>query len=224
MYCEKCNTKVAQAIRICPKCGNRSFSEVITKNDMPSSHQRPHASSAHSLRNSSLQNPRPWIRFWARFFDWMFFGIFIGIIIGYWAPNSMPHETVLSFMILYLWIFGDAFCISKFGTTPGKKLFRISLTHKSGDPIIFSDALTRSGLVLWRGFALGLPIVYIITGIVAYNNLMKNGTTTWDSEGGYIVSHQKLGFERLIIIAGIAVAFSYLVYLSSESPNHSTYL
>ena len=224
MYCEKCNTKVAQAIRICPKCANRSFSEAITKNVMPSSHQRPHASSAHSLRNSSLQNPRPWIRFWARFFDWMFFGILIGIIIGYWAPNSMPHETVLSFMILYLWVFGDAFCISKFGTTPGKKLFRISLTHKSGNPINFSDALTRSGLVLWRGFAIGLPIVYIITGIVAYNNLKKNGTTTWDSEGGYIVSHQKLGFERLIIITGIAVAFFYLVYLGSESPNHSTYL
>mgnify|MGYP006936610895 CR=1 FL=1 len=31
MYCEQCNTKVAQAMRICPKCGNRSFSEVITK-------------------------------------------------------------------------------------------------------------------------------------------------------------------------------------------------
>ena len=224
MYCEKCNTKVAQAMRICPKCGNRSFSEVITKKNVtPSRRERPRASSARSVLNSSLQNPRPWIRFWARLYDWIFFGVFLGVCIGYWAPNSIPSDTVLGFIIIFLWLFGEAFCISKFGTTPGKKLFRISLTHKSGNPINFSDALTRSGLVLWRGFAIGLPIVYIITGIVAYSNLMKNGTTTWDSEGGYIVSHHKLGLERLFIIAVITAALIYLISLGSNNPNH-TYL
>jgi uncharacterized RDD family membrane protein YckC len=226
MYCDECNTEVAQSIRICPKCGNRNFSKSIT--EKPRVKSTPYAKTSgliNSGKNSTATNPRPWVRLWARLFDIMLMIIFVAIVLMEFFPSyTNIDDTVLGYIILFSWIFGEAFCISKFETTLGKKLFKISLVHKSGKPINFSDALSRSGLVAWRGLALFLPIVYIVTGCIAYKNLMKNGTTTWDADGGYIVSHQKIGIERIIISICIVAIFIYLVILGSNAPQSDTYL
>lgn len=220
MYCEQCNTKVAQSIRICPKCGNRSFSESITTHS-PIPPKTNNRTSRTNLKSQvSTSQPRPWIRLWARMFDYLFFGMFVGFGLEYFFPNNNINDNVLGWIIVIFWIFGEAFCLANFGNTLGKKLFKISITHSSGKPIDYANALTRSARVLWRGFALGLPIVYIVTGCVAYSNLMKNGVTTWDKDGGYVVTHEKIGIERILMILVLIVGpASYLIWLGSQ-PEH----
>ena len=167
-------------------------------------------------KNSTSIKPRPWIRLWSRVFDLIFVISFLGILIGFLFPGlANMDDTKLGFLMLSFWVFGEAFCISKFRTTPGRTLFKISLTHKSGKPINFSDALNRTWLVIFRGLAIYLPVIYIISGCIAYRNLMKYGKTSWDKDGGYIISHQKIGVDRVIVLLGIFGIFSYVIYLGN---------
>lgn len=224
MYCEQCNTKVAQSIRICPKCGNRSFSESITTHSPIPPKTNNRTSRTNLKSQSSTIEPRPWVRLWARVIDYSLFGVFLGLSIGYLFPYSKINDSVLGVMVFVFWIFGEAFCMANFGNTPGKKLLKVSLTHNSGKPINFSNALTRAAQVYWRGLALGLPIVYIITGCVAYSKLMQNGVTTWDRDGGYVVSHQKIGMERIIMIFVLIFApLAYLIWLGYQTEQHYLY-
>jgi len=167
-------------------------------------------------KNNTITKPRPWIRLWARVLDLIFAIAFFGIFFGFLYPDILSmSDTKTGYLIFAIAFFGEVFCVSKFGTTPGKKFFKISLTHKSGKPINFLDALNRTWLVIFRGLALYLPFIYIISGCIAYKNLMKNGKTTWDIDGGYIYSHQKIGVDRIIILLGILGIFFYLIYLGS---------
>jgi uncharacterized RDD family membrane protein YckC len=223
MYCEKCNTKVAQSIRICPKCGNRSFSESITtQTQIPPRTNK--VTQRASVSQAAISTPRPWIRLWARTIDYLLFAIVLGFLHGYLFPNLPFNDRLFGFFLPILWLLGEPFCISNFGTTPGKKMLKITLKHNSGNKINFANALTRSAQVLWRGLALGLPIVYIITGCVAYSNLTKNGTTTWDKDGGFVVTHDRIGLERvLLIIVLIGLPVGFLIWLGAQTPQN-TYL
>ena len=57
------------------------------------------------------------------------------------------------------------------------------------------------------GLGLGLPIVSIITQIVAYRNLTTYRETSWDKSGGFVVSHQQIGGRRIVG----AIVFALLV-------------
>ena len=54
----------------------------------------------------------------------------------------------------------------------------------------------------------GFPIIYLITLSVAYSKLTKNGITTWDKNGGFKISHLRIGALRTIIAVFLVVAFA----------------
>ncbi len=60
---------------------------------------------------------------------------------------------------------------------------------------------------------MGLPIISLITLAVAHKKLLRDGITVWDREGGFVVSHEKIGIVRtvaaLLFMAAIIVAFIY---------------
>jgi hypothetical protein len=47
---------------------------------------------------------------------------------------------------------------------------------------------------------LGVGIVEFVANIIAYNTLRRDGFTTWDHDMDLIVSHEKLGVFRIIMI------------------------
>ncbi len=79
-----------------------------------------------------------------------------------------------------------------------------------------SSALKRSYSVWWHGLGTGFPIIYLITLSVAYSKLTKNGITTWDKNGGFKISHLRIGALRTIIAVFLVVAFLLLVMLGKE--------
>ncbi|MDD8019767.1 MAG: RDD family protein [Acidobacteriota bacterium] len=175
-------------------------------------------------KEKSVPQIRPWVRFWARYIDLMSFSVVVGCILEILnlsildIPDiaDIPEVIILGFLILFLWIFEEAFLLSGPGTTPGKWLLRITLRDSSGGKPTFSSALRRSFSVWWNGLGIGFPIISLITLSVAYSKLTKNGITTWDKNGGFKISHLRIGPLRTIIAVFLVVAFLLLAMLGKQ--------
>jgi len=160
-------------------------------------------------------HPRPWVRFWARLLDMTFYSMMLAFIFPRIADFSMfllqhvsyqwqEYVTRLAEWILInlvAYIFFEGILLSTLGTTLGKMLFKVSLQDAQGKKLSFIAALKRTFLVYFRGLALLLPLISIITLIYSYISLKSSGTTSWDKECHTVVSHQKIG--ALHIIAAI---------------------
>lgn len=206
MFCTQCGTPATTNAVYCTKCG-----AALTL--APLSQESPALATNPTEHSSAAAQNRPWVRFWARMFDIYIFGLLVGFLMGIIAPRFIMQmriqiEPVFLFGIItilpvFLWAFVEALLLSSFGTTPGKWLLKIKITQLSGGPITYSQALRRSLKVWWRGMGTGYPIAYLITLAVAYGRLTRNGITSWDKEGGFSVTHEKVGAVRVIS----AVAF-----------------
>jgi hypothetical protein len=110
-------------------------------------------------------------------------------------------------------VFIESLLLSTIGTTPGKWLFKIRLIPPSGERPKYSTALSRSLKVWWRGLGMGFPFVSLITMTIAYEKLKKNGITTWDKDGGFIVVHERIGPLRVIVAAAFFISILLLELL-----------
>ena len=80
-------------------------------------------------------------------------------------------------------------------------------------------ALKRSLDVWFRGLGLGIPIVTIITTLVAYFSLREDGETSWDRYSNCAVSHSKLSVFRwfIIAIAWLVPLFMWLLLIAEAA-------
>jgi len=156
-------------------------------------------------------HPRQWVRFWARMFDYSLFFLVMGLILRTFAFRIMMMGGSIYLMIcLFLWVFIEAFLLSTWGTTPGKWLLRTSIRSSNYQKLTFSDALNRSFSVWWLGMGAGLPIVFVITMIVASVKLSNMGQTTWDRRNDYHIKHRKVGTARTVIIILYFLCYFFL--------------
>ena len=144
--------------------------------------------------NSASLNKEAWLRYFARVIDitigTMILGAILGIILGIFFVifgvniqilSEVPeYFSMLFVMVIYFLI--EANVISSFGTTPGKKLLGISVYHSNGDYLDYMTSLKRTFTLWFKGLALSLPIISLITLIVAYNRYTDHGITSWDEE------------------------------------------
>ena len=227
MYCDKCKFEVSETMKLCPSCGNRSFVDSLgqIRSTRPSAKQ---SQSTRQPRNNitALQEARPWVRLWAKYIDLMFFMVIFGFSLGYFGMGDWMDTTkdaIVGIIIIMCWMPLDAFILSRWGTTPGRALLKIKLTHRGND-MSFKNLFYRSLKVFVRGFGLGLPIINLITFIVAYFDLKKNKVTSWDQEGNFEVTHEKIGVERIVITVLIFTAFMYFVWIGIQpSQQYTTY-
>lgn len=75
-------------------------------------------------------------------------------------------------------------------TTPGKWLCGIRIVRKDGKPLTFGVALKRELDVFTVGCGLYLPLVAVITQVLGFRSLDKNGKTSWDE------SHELMAVQR----------------------------
>ncbi|NPV82916.1 MAG: RDD family protein [Candidatus Aminicenantes bacterium] len=165
-------------------------------------------------RKVSDKSGRPWVRFVARFIDYNLFGIVFALVLLVVAPRLLIiPEFFLGMLILFLWVFVEAGLLSTWGTTPGKWLLKTRVRDGAGNRLNFSRAFARSASVWLRGMGMGLPIISLITLAVAHKKLLRDGITVWDREGGFVVSHEKIGVARtavaLLFMAAIFLALIY---------------
>ncbi|MEW6642503.1 MAG: RDD family protein [Pseudomonadota bacterium] len=160
-------------------------------------------------------NTHPWRRFFARGLDASFatlpFAIvaIVVLVLGVAIFSALsplllallPFPLLLLVAVFFLLI--EAFCLSRFGTTPGKALYGISVRTKEGKRLSFKLAFWRAFAVFVRGQALWLPFVSLITGIVAYITLKRDGQTTWDRDGEIVVRHRPFTVLRIVLLVVI---------------------
>jgi len=195
--CPQCAAPVGVGLIFCKNCGATL---------------RPPVALTQSLAQgtSSVSQVRPWVRYWARMFDLSLFGLVAGLLIAIFDPRAfsvtkrfggLGSQVIWQMILLFGWVFTESSILSFFGTTPGKALFRTRLVLGESQSIPYSMALSRSFKVWWRGLAAGFPFINLLTLTHAETDLNTDSITSWDREGGFIVTHEKIGVLRVVIAA-----------------------
>jgi hypothetical protein len=164
-------------------------------------------------------SPRPWVRYWARTFDIYLFSIVVGIPLGFVSPEALENtsDIVFGIVLIFAWVLVEAILLCVTGTTPGKSLLKIRISKLKGGSIEIDEALTRSFRVWWRGMGAGMPIVSLFALIIAYDDLKTDGSSSWDRDSDFIISHEKIGWFRILFIATFMMAcFALFVITSIE--------
>ncbi len=152
-----------------------------------------------------------WNRFWARFIDSIVFTCFISVFLVALAPSTAQMHTALYWaLLLFVYHFLEPVMLSSWGSTPGKALLRISVRRADGAKLSYSQAMTRSFKIWLKGEGLGLPFITIIALVKSHRKLTKDGITSWDEEGGFTVTHKKVGFFRNFVAIVIFILFGLL--------------
>ncbi|MBL6691807.1 MAG: RDD family protein [Pseudomonadales bacterium] len=169
--------------------------------------------------NAQLEvvKPRPWVRYWARMFDIYIFSLIVGVFLGLTYPEALEtsNDLLLGVVFMFVWVFVESILLTVAGTTPGKALLKVKLIKPDGNEIRFNEALSRSFRVWWRGMGVGIPLVALFTMTNAYNNLKINGVSSWDKDGAFFVSHEKIGWVRVLVAIVFFIMFLGLIVLGS---------
>ncbi|PYU34411.1 MAG: hypothetical protein DMG28_05870 [Acidobacteria bacterium] len=162
---------------------------------------------------------RPWVRYWARFIDmWigallftalMIITVFLGLVDRSFV-NAKGSTLLFAIGFSFAWSFLEADLLCTWGTTPGKWLLKTTVRDSSGQKLKFVNALDRSFSVWIRGLGIGITFVAIFTLIIAYRKLTRDGKTSWDEYGRYVVSHERIGPLRVVLAVLLILCFCSL--------------
>ncbi|MBC8273539.1 MAG: RDD family protein [Chloroflexi bacterium] len=155
-----------------------------------------------------VRQVRPWVRYFARFVDLFLFSLLAGFVLGMYVPSVLNvPSSFLTVAILFVWIFQEAVLLANCGTTPGKWLFKIKVTDSQGQKLKFSDALNRSFGVGLKGMGGGVPLLPLLTLLGSKSKLKRDGVTVWDEDGGFLVTHSRIGILRSAVAAILVLGF-----------------
>ena len=157
---------------------------------------------------------RPWVRYWAKYFDILVFSFAFGLLMAVLIPQVLQlSDIILGILILFLWVFFEAFLLNSWGTTPGKWLLKVRMRGENDSKLSFSNALNRGFGAWFKGLALGIPLITLVTMLIGYRNLVKNRTTSWDRENHVIVTHGKVGPLRTVLtVLFFTFVFAFLIW------------
>jgi uncharacterized RDD family membrane protein YckC len=164
-----------------------------------------------TARSAISTKLHPWRRYFARMIDlysfilvfFFFLGIVFPELFAADRTSGRQSEYVYAFIGVAAYSIFETFCLNVFGTTFGKLIYGIRVTSKVDTQITFTVALKRSLAVWVRGMGLGIPIVTLVTLVVAYRTLLKDGQTTWDRDFNLVLRHRQLSGLRWFGVAAV---------------------
>lgn len=154
--------------------------------------------------------PHPGRRLIAWLVDLFCFAFILGPALAILAPNAMTqaNPVAMNVLLFALLVPLQALALGGLGSTPGKRLMRIRVTHADGSRLGFGTAMERSVQVWLRGLGLGLPFVSIATMLMSYFRLSSRGRTSWDERLDLRVTHGEMSAPRW---AGVALLLAVVV-------------
>jgi uncharacterized RDD family membrane protein YckC len=226
MFCTECGRENEADTEFCIYCGKKISAHQTVPTRPDELGKIPPLPPDKSQGDETVPQIRPWVRFFARFIDvglsycvTLVFFIVLGFLIYILFPQNnffsnissvmdILITTLTTFLVLALI---EPFFLSAFGQTPGKWLLKTRVNNADGSLLTFSQALSRSFSVYTRGFLFGIPFLNWITLLIESSKLEKEGKTTWDKKGNFIVRHEKIGIPRVIAAFIIVVGFRLLM-------------
>ena len=181
---------------------------------------------------TDVPQQRPWIRLWARSIDELL--IWLGATycvatLMHWPPTLVAALSFLAAVILIEPLF-----LTVFGTTPGKWLMGISIRGDDGRKPNLFDGVVRflsvkvrgEGIIFliilvpvahWMGLlttyfppAVLRLLLFLLFTPLAYQRLMRRGSTSWDEYGALTVRHERVGAPR-VMLAAVTLAVGFFV-------------
>lgn len=165
---------------------------------------------------------QPWNRFMARMVDYSILLIIMYILVEVFFPSLRDSKIASAFLELMSWtiaglllVFIEPAFISRYGKTPGKHIFGISVRHRDGSLLTNAEARTRTFNIWVNGLAFNLFIVSWITMFYQYDKLIRKGITSWDREGDFVTTHKNYDF--LIVYLIYTIYICYLAYVTLDN-------
>lgn len=139
-----------------------------------------------STETNETQTPlkAPWRRFFARSLDLGLLATLLNLCLSFFSPmkasNSsfawMLLETYLSWLFLFLL---EPLFLSKWGKTPGKWLFGLSVHQKDGSLLTRSQAFERLVKIFHVGEGYAIPFYSLYRNYKCYEIYTEEGTLPW---------------------------------------------
>ena len=177
-----------------------------------------------SSRGWRLQPPTPWRRYGARILDTTLNGLVAFMLIGtafyaiapatadeffsvFESPAGPILDTIATAFLASL--VGGAL-IGTTGFTVGKWIFGIKVTRKNEKTLGIGAGIARDFEVWLKGLGAGIPLVALVTMLVAYNRLTTRKQTSWDEDRYLVWSRPSGSGQTLLNIIGILLIFAVL--------------
>lgn len=197
-----------------------------TEETMPESHDLDAYDSESTRTEKHYETAGAWRRFFARIFDvWNSLLLICMPLLFVWAYYS-PHtyfkavpqnELVLGMILIFIAFIVDSIIYDCFGNTLGKALLGLKLRKPGNEKYSSGEYLRRNMAAWWAGFAIGIPILNLVTMFNQYRRLKKTGYTIYDvDKKGVVIIEGSSLFKTtffifwssiLVIVSSIAVNF-----------------
>jgi uncharacterized RDD family membrane protein YckC len=198
MYCPNCGREIEDNSKFCTICGSSLSIGTKPVQDRPT---------------ESVPQIRPWVRFFARLIDIGLVYLLLIVVLGvcslifppiagalaYLARNPAIDIVLTTMVTILILALIEPLFITNYGQTPGKWLLNTKVINSEGGNLTPSQAWERSLGVYIYGFLIGIPVIFLVTLLIESSRLEKEGKTSWDRKGGFIVRHEKIGVLRGII-------------------------
>ena len=125
------------------------------------------------------------------------------------------YQIAVSMLCYFVAIFVNAFLISFFGNTIGKRAFGLKVVNKKEtSQLDFHTARVRETLIWYRGVALGvMPLFVLIAAGIQGSKLKEDKITSWDKELDTEVLSTGIRWVSLVLITGLVATFYYYLLI-----------
>lgn len=117
-------------------------------------------------------------------------------------PALLESLTVQLFVIA-LFLTVEPLLLHLFGTTPGKVLLGLRLSHADGSHLTFGEGITRLFYMAWHGYALGIPIWSIVQLYRSLNRGFEEEAQPWDTGIAYEAAPFRWRQPAALVLAGL---------------------
>lgn len=152
-----------------------------------------------------------WRRYLASSFDILLLSTIVGLVFGFSFPGAIEqvNDYLLAALILLLSVFIEPIFLSHYGHTPGKYLLSLKVLNTDGTKHSYEVAIDRTFHKFLAGYGLGIPIISVITMIVAASRYNKEGISYWDerTDGQIYAYPLKTGRVIAYILTFIFILF-----------------
>ncbi len=166
-----------------------------------------------------------WRRFFARMLDMLLYGTIWRVILTLAFHVNTRHMSVglslLSYLAaLVMTLLFEPVLLSRLGTTPGKWVLGFRVTDPRGERLTYSDAFSRTILVMGYGLGLNIPLLRLYRMFRSLRMLETDAPLSWeDGVSRQILRDRKpwrpVAYVCLTLLIGLA---SVLILLRADLP------
>lgn len=154
----------------------------------------------------------PWRRFIAYTLDYTLYGVILYFVAYHLLDIYPPQQSLLVSMctsiILSLWMIPfDTVLMIIFGTTSGKFLMGIRVTHDSGRKLTVTEAFIRNLGRFIYGEGCSIPMYGLYKNIKCFQASSKGAIMRWDEDVAYEIKDSKMYKDFICVAVCVAVTF-----------------